>query len=436
MEGEEHGLYGADQHSGVEPVMNTSHLVGFEDLPVAMGEVDLSSKGGKVVLLRDGVEPAKILTLVRLDSEPIGVVLLDGTRGLDLDAHSSDIDNALSAKIEAARAAHHRSTNSAEGNPPMVTIAIATRDRTESLRACLESMLALDYPSYEIVVVDNGPSTEATAEMIATEFGSKVRYFREQRAGPAIARNRGLAVANGAIIAFTDDDVIADRHWLTAIVEGFTMSPDVRCVTGLIMPAELETRTQLMLEQHGSFDKGVQPRLFGNRRERPAPALFPFAAGQFGSGANMAFDTATLRRLGGFDPALGPGTPALGGEDLAVFFQIIVAGHEVAYQPGALVWHRHKRDKAAIERQIYGYGVGLTAFMASVLSRSPRVIGLFLRRLPAGLVYAFSPSSDFNEGRYDGWRPEFTRLEIRGLLSGPGAYVLSRWRRWRERSGA
>ncbi len=376
-----------------------------------------------------------ILTLVRLHSQPIGVVLLDGRRGLGLDEHASDIYGALGAEIEAARTAQLRPTNS-DGNPPMVTIAIATRDRTESLRTCLESLLALDYPSYEIVVVDNGPSSEATADMIASEFGPKVRYFREQQAGTATAHNRGLAVAKGEIIAFTDDDVVVDRHWLRAIVEGFAMSPDVRCVSGLIMPAELETPAQLMLEQHGAFDKGFQPRLFGIHQERPLPGLFPFAAGQFGSGANMAFDTATLRDLGGFDPALGPGMPARGGEDLAGFCRIIVTGHELAYQPGALVWHRHHRDVAAVERQVYGYGVGLGAFMASCLIRHPRLIGQFLLRLPAGLVYALSPSSDRNVGRYDGWRSDFNRLEVRGLLWGPFAYVLSRRRRWREGSAA
>ena len=366
--GERQDLPGAHPPPGVKPVKNTSRLVDFADLPAEVGEVELSSAGAKVALIREVEDPVKILTLVRLHSQPIGVVVLDASRGLSLDAHASDIESALGVKIEAARAAQGRLTPSDGNPPPMVTIAIATRDRTESLRTCLESLLALDYPSYEIVVVDNAPSTEATADMIATDFGSKVRYFREQQAGTSTAHNRGLAVANGEIIAFTDDDVVVDRHWLTAIVEGFAMSPGVRCVSGLIMPAELETPAQLMLEQHGAFDKGFQPRLFGIHRERPLPALFPFAAGQFGSGANMAFDTATLRDLGGFDPALGPGTPALGGEDLAGFCQIVVSGHELAYQPGALVWHRHHRDIAAVERQVYGYGVGLGAFMASVSS--------------------------------------------------------------------
>lgn len=141
----------------------------------------------------------------------------------------------------------------------------------------------------------------------------------------------------------------------------------------------------------------------------------------------MAFDTEVLRRLGGFDPAIGIGTFARGGDDLAAFFRVVL-GHRVVYQPGAIVWHRHHREMAALRNQAFGYGVGLGAFLTSVLVREPRMWPLLLRRLPTAVVYAFSASSARNRGRYDGWPSALARLEKRGLLSGPVAYAVSRWR--------
>ena len=173
------------------------------------------------------------------------------------------------------------------------------------MRTCLYALLDLEYPRYDIVVVDNDPDTADSAEMIAHHFPESVRYVREDRRGLASAHNRGLAEVRGEIVAFVDDDVVVDRHWLTGIAEGFAADSGVGCVTGLILPAQLDTPAQLLLERHGGFDKGFGLQIFDTDDHRPGDPLFPFTAGRFGSGANMAFDTEVLRRLGGFDPAMG-----------------------------------------------------------------------------------------------------------------------------------
>ncbi|HSD84862.1 MAG TPA: glycosyltransferase, partial [Anaerolineae bacterium] len=311
---------------------------------------------------------------------------------------------------------------------PFVSIIVATHDRPIELAAALQSLLALDYPHYEIIIVDNAPSTNATAQLLQSLAArrSDVRYVREECAGLGIAHNRGLLEVTAPIAAFTDDDVIVDKHWLTELVRGFRMSDRVACVTGMILPAELDTPAQEWIEQFGGFTKGFTPRLF-DRSDQAGP-LYPYTAGRFGSGASMAFQTAALRRLGGFDSALGAGTPALGGDDLAAFFQIITAGHQLVYQPSAVLYHHHRRDYAGLRRQAFGYGTGLTAYLMKTLVDKPGRIFDFARRLPAGVAYTLSPRSPKNQNRRADYPTDLTRLERRGMLYGPLAYLRSRWR--------
>ena len=323
-----------------------------EDLPVALAELELSTAASTLDVHGGTRSSSKIMALVRLHAAPIGVVLLDGHRGLSLRAHAPAVWSALGAAINShllsdgldqldgpedlakpvggprPRCRHDRMA--ALERPPLVTVIVATRERPDSLRKCLSSVLAVDYPRFEVIVVDNDPTTTETAEMVEQCFSGRVRYLREMRRGLAAAHNRGVAEAAGEIVAFVDDDVVVDRQWLSALVEGFTATAGVGCVTGLILPAQLDTPAQLLLERHGGFGKGFDVQIFDRDSYRPADPLFPFRTGRFGSGANMAFDAALLRRLGGFDPATGAGTFARGGDDLTAFFRIVVGGPATA----------------------------------------------------------------------------------------------------------
>src|SRR6202044_1734457 len=93
--------------------------------------------------------------------------------------------------------------------------------------------------------------------------------------------------------------------------------------------------------------------------------LFPLPP--FGVGANMAFRRAALDRIGGFDVALGAGTPTSAGEDTLALTLVLRAGFEIAYEPAALMWHHHRTDLASLNKQLHGYSVGLTAFYAALL---------------------------------------------------------------------
>jgi glycosyltransferase involved in cell wall biosynthesis len=312
--------------------------------------------------------------------------------------------------------------------PPRATVVLATRDRPASVAICLESLLAMDYPEFEIVVVDNAPSSSATADLVRAAYGAtpRVRYVCEPQPGLSSARNRGLELATGAIVAFTDDDVVVDPDWLSALVAGFQFADRVACVTGLIFPRALDTPAQVLVEQYWGLGKGYTRRVFDMREHRLASPLYPYASGTFGSGGNLAFQTGVLRDLGGFDPALGAGTPARGGEDLAIFFHTLAAGHQLVYEPAAVVHHLHRRDYAGVRRQTYGYGVGLTAYLTKCLIDEPWRCFDLARRAPHGLRTALSSRSAKNARKPSGYPSDLTRLELLGMLYGPLAYVLSR----------
>jgi GT2 family glycosyltransferase len=411
--------------------------------PILVAQLDLDDQNRTPIR---SSAAAQVMALVRLHTHPLGVV---STRvGADRDIRSALRQKALRElareivehqRLDSepfGRHGRHLAVNGFAGlppclrrraavraDPPPISVIIGTRERPAELERCLRSLAVVDYPSFEVIVVDNDPETERT-RLVADHAPISVLYLRQRRRGLAAARNLGAKTASGSILAFTDDDVEVDGDWLLALAEGFADSR-VGCVTGLIMPGELENRTQAMLERRGDYTRGFQPRVFetGRRSEDP---LFPFTAGRMGSGANMAFAAPALEQLNGFDPSLGPGTTARAGEDLLALFGTIAAGSRLVYQPDALVWHHHRRNPEALALQAFGYGVGLGAYLTAAVLREPALLPALLRRLPRGLAYALRNSAPDHED-HSAWPAHLSALERRGMLYGPAAYLRSRW---------
>jgi GT2 family glycosyltransferase len=385
-----------------------------------------------------------VLAFVRLHTHPLGAAILqvrpEGLTDRDVaDAVYGQLGPRIATHLEQDRAG----TGQADSNlppclhrrarvlaaAPSITVIVATRDRTVSLYRCLQSVLELDYPAYEVVVVDNAPSTDATAQLVRTRFAHRgVRYVCESRPGLGAAHNRGIEAATGQILAFTDDDVVVDRHWLAAVAEAFALTTDVGAVTGLIQPAELRTSAQLLLERLGSFGKGFETKVFDRYTNRPPDWRFPLAAGQMGSGANMAFEGDCLRSLGGFEPALGAGTRSRGGDDLGAFFRVVASGHRLVYQPAAVVRHWGQDSDAAVIRQAYGYGVGLGAYLADSVVRHPAAVLRTLLQAPGAWARRGEAKAYTCARRQAGIPPNLARLRRRAMIIGPFAYAASRWR--------
>ncbi len=333
--------------------------------------------------------------------------------------------------------------------PPLsATVAICTLGAHPRLRESVEAVLAQSRPAERVLVVDNDPDTGATRRALAEVRSDRLRVVPEPRRGLSHARNRALAGCDTDVLAFTDDDAIADRGWLEALLHPFAAGP-VDAVTGLVVPAELRTPAQRSFEAYVGFGKGLcpvhwsihdHPGLEAVGAPGPRGVLFPWTAGKVGSGNNMAFRVAVLRRLGGFDTALGAGTPAQGGEDLDAFTRVLLDGSAIAYTPDSVVWHYHREEQGQLARQIRGNGVGMGALLAKAVLRDPAVAGVMLRR-----TAALGRDTMRSRGRAGGQPGESSdpaerrRLllqEVAGLVSGPWWYAVSRRRegaRWPAR---
>lgn len=313
---------------------------------------------------------------------------------------------------------------------PFVSVIVSTHDRPQPLATCLNSLLSLNYPLFEVIVVDNAPSTNDTANLVLklSQSGSPIQYVREDRPGLSWARNRGIKVARGKILVFTDDDVVVDPFWLVGLVRGFSIDDNVVCVSGLVLPLELETPAQFLFEEYGGFNKGFTHRIFkpGSKNDYPDMPLYPYVPGRFGVGASMAFTADFLRQIGGFDPALGGNGRSRTGQDIAMFLQVILEGYKIAYQPGALLYHLHRRDYAGLCKQIYYYGIGTTAFLTKVVLENPLRLFDLIAKMPYGLFFILNSHSPKNKKRSKEYPKHLINLEKRGMLYGPFAYIKSR----------
>ncbi|MBW1779887.1 MAG: glycosyltransferase [Deltaproteobacteria bacterium] len=258
-----------------------------------------------------------------------------------------------------------------EGPYPLVTLAVCTRNRSRNLRGCLEAIQCVTYPFLDILLIDNAPLTDAAEKLIKREF-PHVRYLIEPRPGLDWARNRAIMAARGEILAFTDDDVVVDPGWIQAIVSVFAEDPDVMAVTGLVVPYELETEAQILFEAYGGFGKGFERRRFPFDNGTRPHCRSHMAAGDLGTGANMAFRRFIFDIIGGFDPALDTGTVTCGGGDLEIFFRLIQEGYTLVYEPRAIVRHIHRREFEALKAQIKSWGTAFVAYLIRSVVAYPK----------------------------------------------------------------
>ncbi|MGI8721962.1 MAG: glycosyltransferase family 2 protein [Geodermatophilaceae bacterium] len=308
--------------------------------------------------------------VVRRRGTPVGFILSEFPRGATV---APDALDALIATFCASRLVQETVLDSlgGRGRPTEVslTVAICTHDRTAGLEELMASLLPLRNEStFEVLVVDNAPSDDATSRFVASLSG--VRYVREDRTGLDFARNRAIAEANGELLAFLDDDVEVDRGWLEGLRLAWGEHPDAGCVTGLVLPFELVTQAQITFERYGGFRRGFDTLRYVGQ-SLPGNRLYPFGAGIFGAGCNMSFRRSLLTRLGGFDEALDTGRPLPGGGDLDMFHRVVRSGHPLVYEPRYAVFHKHRREHEQLRRQLWTWGTGFMAYVDKTFRADP-----------------------------------------------------------------
>jgi GT2 family glycosyltransferase len=368
-------------------------------------------------LTRDG-EPYRGALLIGLrDGTPVGTASASLAGGPLLPAATIA---ALFAEAPPARGAEP----ALRAPLPTVSVVVTTCAQEQSTAEAVESVLACDPPPLEVIVVENRPARSRVAAMLRERFAADqcVRCVEEPHVGLSSARNAGLWAAEGDVVAFTDDDVIVDHRWIGRIARAFAEEPDAACVTGLIIPGDLNTPTQVLMEQFAGFGKGFERRVHHLRA--PSSPLAPFAAGEFGSGACTALRREAGRALGGFDPALGAGTASRGGEDLDLFVRVLLTGHALVYEPAAMLSHRHPDEDRRLRNEIFSYGVGLVAMITKqALDGQALAIA---RRVPLALRHLRDPASRKNVRKAPDYPRIFDWIERAGMVVGPFAYLRSR----------
>jgi len=300
---------------------------------------------------------------------------------------------------------------------PPISVLVCTRNRPVSLERCLGSLSELNYPQFEVVVVDNCSNDRFSVDRVVRRF--EFRYVYEEHQGLNWARNRGCQEAQYDIVSFIDDDAIALPGWLKGIAHGFK-NQSTMVVTGMVLPAEVETPAQHEFELYGGMNKGFKPYSVKysllDRHQR-------FWASNWGVGTNMAIKKRLIETIGEFDVALDVGTPTRGGGDIEFFYRAVSNGYTIQYEPKAVVKHFHRRDYPSLKRQIYNNGRSFVAYLLTIWRKEPHnrpaLLGFalrdwiwkwLLRRLLANAVW------------YDKLIFKLAFSEILGALSGFSAY--------------
>jgi GT2 family glycosyltransferase len=270
---------------------------------------------------------------------------------------------------------------------PKVTVVVASYNGERTLKACLDSLERLNYPDYEVILVDDG-STDATAQIVfqgraadvpsgATfpMFSDKpgqlahyphLRYIRHAKnAGLSVARNTGIAAAAGEIIAFTDSDCRADEDWLHYLV-GALLNHEFAAMGGpnFLPPDDSAVGAAVMVSPGG-----------------PAHVMLDDRQAEHIPGCNMAFWREALEAIGGFDPIF-----KRAGDDVDLCWRLEQAGFKIGFSPAALVWHYRRSNLRAYLAQQDGYGEA----EAMLVRKHPEYFNSFGGSLWRGRIYTAS----------------------------------------------
>jgi len=220
-----------------------------------------------------------------------------------------------------------------------MSVIVPTRNRPRALAACLASLAELDYPRprYEVLVVDDGGEIPAAQAVCAEHERLDLKVVVRLPGGPAAARNCGAASARGDMLAFIDDDCVADRGWLRALASALRARPG-SMVGGCTVNA-------LTGNPFSSASQAVLDFVYSYFNADPASARF------FGA-ANFAIPAAAFREMGGFDERFWTS------EDRDLCDRWLERGGSMAFAPEAVVRHRHALTLGSFLAQHFAYGRG------------------------------------------------------------------------------
>lgn len=284
---------------------------------------------------------------------PVGAALLEP------DAGTGSIDRERVAAAAAGMTGSGELPPCLPGRPPSVSVIVCTRGRPDRLAIVLESLRAQTLSGFELVIVDNAPTDDRTRRVVERAWPGAA-YVVEPVPGLPRARNAGVRAATGEVLAFTDDDCRVVPVWAETFARAFAADAELGCVTGPILPMELDTPAQEAMESRGGFNRGWARRRWTLADSAHESPVYPVQAWQFGAGGTFALSRRCALELGGFDEALNKS------EDIDVFYRVLRAGWALAFEPGAAVRHRHLPQWSQLSRRMFDWGWAYLALLDKI----------------------------------------------------------------------
>jgi glycosyltransferase involved in cell wall biosynthesis len=226
-------------------------------------------------------------------------------------------------------------------NEPLISIIVPAKNAQETIKKCIDSLLNLDYPNYEVIIVNDG-SNDATLKLLA-EYSQKIKIINNSLSlGPAQSRNIAAQIAKGEYLAFTDADCIVEKNWLKELRAGFT-TYDIVSVGGRQEIPNDETvfgrRISLFLKKVGFISDYMH-------RGKTRIILVNHNAS-----CNVIYRKDIFLRAGGFLEGLWPG------EDVEIDYRLRKKGYKLVFNPEAIVYHYRQKDLKSFIKMMYGYGL-------------------------------------------------------------------------------
>jgi glycosyltransferase involved in cell wall biosynthesis len=214
---------------------------------------------------------------------------------------------------------------------PLISVVVCSYNGSRTIRDTMEGLLRLDYPHFEVIVIDDG-STDDLASIVS-EY--PVRLLSTVNNGLSHARNLGMQLAKGEIVAYIDDDAYPDPHWLRYLAYAFATTGHAGIGGPNIAPD----------------DDGPIATAVANSPGGPVHVLVGDDLAEHIPGCNMSFRREALLAVGGFDPVF-----RAAGDDVDLCWRIQHTGRTIGFHPSAVVWHHRRNSLKAYWKQQVGYG--------------------------------------------------------------------------------
>jgi GT2 family glycosyltransferase len=215
---------------------------------------------------------------------------------------------------------------------PRISVVVCSYNGSYTIRNCFEGLLKLDYPNFEVIVVNDG-STDETAT-IAREYDG-FRLINTENRGLSNARNIGLEAATGEIVAYIDDDAFPDQDWLKYLAATFLTTDHAGIGGPNIAPP----------------GDGPIADCVANAPGGPVHVLLSDQEAEHIPGCNMAFRETALQAIGGFDVQF-----RTAGDDVDICWRLRQRGWTLGFSPAAMVFHHCRNSLRTYLKQQLGYG--------------------------------------------------------------------------------